>query len=347
MEHLREKFIKDGYEKLMAIKNREVHEFVQKYIELCNPDKVYVHTGTEEDIKYIREKAIEDGEEIKLKTEGHTIHFDGYYDQARDRKNTKFLLPPGVDYGKYIEWMDREKGLAEIHELMKDIMKGKHLYVCFYNLGPIGSEFGIPCVQLTDSAYVVHSENLLYRNGYEEFIKKGKKFTFFKFIHSAGELDERKNSKNIDKRRVYIDLLDNTVYSINTQYGGNAIGLKKLSLRLAIYKASKEGWLAEHMLIVGINGPKKRVTYFTGAFPSLCGKTSTAMMPGERLIGDDIAYLKNIKGKVYAVNVERGMFGIIEGVNPEDDPLIYKALTTPGEVIFCNVLMTEDGDVFW
>ena len=347
METLKEKFIGDGFEKLLKIQNQKVIEFVKKYAELCNPDKIYVNTGTPSDFEYIKNKAIEDGEEIKLAIEGHTIHFDGYYDQARDRKNTKFLLPPGVDYGKYIEWMERDKGLEEIHEIMKDIMKGKPLYVCFYTLGPVGSEFSIPSVQLTDSAYVAHSENILYRQGYEEFLKRGKKFDFFKFVHSAGELDERKTSKNLDKRRIYIDLLDNTVYSINTQYGGNSIGLKKLSLRLAIYKASKEGWLSEHMLIVGINGPKKRVTYFTGAFPSLCGKTSTAMMEGERLIGDDIAYLRKKKGKVYAVNVEKGMFGIIEGINPVDDPIIFKALKTPGDVIFSNVLMKEDGDVYW
>ncbi|MEO0230996.1 MAG: phosphoenolpyruvate carboxykinase (GTP) [candidate division WOR-3 bacterium] len=347
MEHIKGKFIGEGWERILKIKNPDVYKFIEKYVELCNPDKVYVNIGTEEDLKYIREKAIEDGEEIKLKIEGHTIHFDGYYDQARDRKNTKFLLPPGVDYGKYIEWMERDKGLEEIHELMKDIMKGKTLYISFYTLGPAPSDFAIPCIQLTDSAYVAHSENILYRQGYEEFLRKGKKFVFFKFIHSAGELDERKTSKNIDKRRVYIDLIDNTVYSINTQYGGNSIGLKKLSLRLGIYKASKEDWLMEHMLIVGINGPKGRVTYFTGAFPSLCGKTSTAMMQGERLIGDDIAILKNKKGRVYAVNIEKGMFGIIEGINPEDDPIIYKALTSPGEVIFSNILMTEDGDVYW
>ncbi|MCS7203055.1 MAG: phosphoenolpyruvate carboxykinase (GTP) [Thermodesulfovibrio sp.] len=347
MKHLREKFLENSYERLMKIRSADVCKFIEKYAELCNPRNIYVNIGTPEDIEYIRKKAIEDGEEIKLKMEGHTVHFDGYYDQARDRKNTKFLLPAGVDYGKYIEWIERDEGLIEIHELMKDIMKDKILYVCFYMLGPANSEFSIPCIQLTDSAYVVHSENILYRQGYEEFLKERKKFTFFKFIHSAGELDERKTSKNIDKRRVYIDLLDNTVYSINTQYGGNSIGLKKLSLRLAIYKASKEGWLAEHMLIIGINGPKKRVTYFTGAFPSLCGKTSTAMMPDERLIGDDIAYLRSKKGKIYAVNIEKGMFGIIEGINPSDDPLIHKGLTTPGDVIFSNVLMSEDGEVYW
>ncbi len=347
MEKFKQKFIGESYERLMKLGNEELNKFVEKYVELCNPEKIYVSAGTPEDLKYIKEKSIEDGEEMRLKIEGHTAHFDGYYDQARDKERTKFLLPPGVDYGKYINWMERDKGLEEIHDLMKDIMKGKTMYVCFYTLGPAGSEFSMLAVQLTDSAYVAHSENILYRQGYEDFIKRGPNTEFFRFVHSAGELDERKTSKNIDKRRVYIDLMDRIVYSINTQYGGNAIGLKKLALRLAIHKASQEGWLAEHMLIVGINGPGGRVTYITGAFPSLCGKTSTAMMPGERLVGDDIAYLHKKNGKVYAVNVERGMFGIIQGINSKDDPIIFKALHSPGDIIFSNILVTEDKSVYW
>ncbi len=347
MEKFKQKFIGESYERLMKLGNEELNKFVEKYVELCNPEKIYVSAGTPEDLKYIKEKSIETGEEMRLKIEGHTAHFDGYYDQARDKERTKFLLPPGMDYGKYINWMERDKGLEEIHELMKDIMKGKTMYVCFYTLGPAGSEFSILAVQLTDSAYVAHSENILYRQGYQDFLKRGSDAKFFKFVHSAGELDERMTSKNIDKRRVYIDLIDKIVYSINTQYGGNAIGLKKLALRLAIHKASQEGWLAEHMLIVGINGPDGRVTYITGAFPSLCGKTSTAMMPGERLIGDDIAYLHKKNGKVYAVNVERGMFGIIQGINSKDDPIIFKALHSPGDIIFSNILVTEDKSVYW
>ncbi|HZK41265.1 MAG TPA: phosphoenolpyruvate carboxykinase domain-containing protein, partial [Atribacterota bacterium] len=117
---------------------------------------------------------------------------------------------------------------------------------------------------------------------------------------------------------------------------------KKLAFRLAIKKANEEEWLAEHMFIMGVHGPKDRVTYFTGAFPSACGKTSTAMIPGQSVVGDDIAYLKKINGIVRAANVENGIFGIIQDVNPQDDPLIYKALITPRELIFSNVLITDD-----
>lgn len=351
VEILRERLEEQDYQKLMRIRNPALHRFVAKYVELCNPDKVFVSTDSEEDIRYVREAAIRNREEAKLAREGHTVHFDGYYDQARDKANTKFLLPKGVDLGPEINSMDREEGLREIHEILRDIMVGHELYVKFFCLGPVNSVFTIPCVQLTDSSYVAHSEDLLYRQGYQEFVRLGERARFFKFVHSQGQLVEAGLgllvSKNIDKRRVYIDLEDETIYSTNTQYGGNTIGLKKLAMRLAINRASKEGWLTEHMLILGVHGPGGRISYFTGAFPSMCGKTSTAMIEGETIVGDDIAYLRKIDGKVRAVNVEKGIFGIIEGINSRDDPLQWKALHKPGEIIFSNVLVTEDGDVYW
>src|SRR5450830_1002872 len=153
----------------------------------------------------------------------------------------------------------------------------------------------------------------------EEFKNSGAGVEHFRFLHSAGRL-ENGVCADIDKRRVYIDLEENTVYSANTQYGGNTMGLKKLAMRLGISKGLKEGWLTEHMFIVGVPGNNGRKTYLTGAFPSMCGKTSTAMIPGQTIIGDDIAYIKKINGKVRAVNVECGIFGIIQDVNPHDDP---------------------------
>jgi phosphoenolpyruvate carboxykinase (GTP) len=229
------------------------------------------------------------------------------------------------------------------------------MLICFWCLGPINSDFSIACIQITDSPYVAHSESILYRPGYGQFKKIGTSQEFFRFIHSEGEL-ENFVSKNIDKRRIYIDLEEDLVYSVNTQYGGNTIGLKKLALRLAIQKASKQGWLAEHMFVMGAHpaplrggahGPAGRVTYFAGAFPSACGKTSTSMLPGQTIVGDDIAYLRKRGGQVRCVNVEKGIFGIIRDVNTEDDPIIYEALTNPGEVIFSNVLIDENRKPHW
>lgn len=337
----------ENYQKLARIDHPELHRFIAKYIELCNPDEVFVCTDSSHDIDYIRQSALRNSEESRLAIDGHTVHFDSYYDQGRDREHTNILVPKGVALGSSIVTGDREQELKEIHEILKDMMKGKELYIRFFCLGPTNSDFSIPCLQLTDSSYVAHSEDLLYRPGYEEFIRQGASAHFFKFVHSQGELDERNVSKNLDKRRIYIDLEDEVVYSANTQYGGNTIGLKKLAMRLAINQGAKEGWLTEHMLIMGIKGPGERVTYFTGAFPSLCGKTSTAMLENEIIVGDDIAYLREKDGEVRAVNVEKGVFGIIMGINSKDDPIQWKVLHSPGEIIFSNVLVTEGRKVFW
>jgi len=346
-ENLKKRLSKDGYEKLSKTNNPALFQFIARYVELCHPEKIFVCADTPEDVKYLRETALKNGEESKLAVKGHTIHFDNYKDQGRDKKNTGILVPQGINLGEAIETKDRDTGLKDIYEVLKEIMKGKELYILFFCLGPSNSIFSIPAVQLTDSSYVAHSETLLYRPGYAEFVRQGPKARFFKFVHSQGELDERKTCKNLDKRRIFIDLEEDIVYSTNTQYGGNTIGLKKLAMRLAINRGSKEGWLTEHMLVMGIHGPKKRITYFLGAFPSLCGKTSTAMLDGETIVGDDIAYLRKKDGEVRAVNVEKGMFGIIMGVNSKDDPSQWKALNNPGEIIFSNVLVAEDKKVYW
>lgn len=346
-QSLKERLEEDNFKKIQGIGNSSLNEFLVKFIEILNPEKVFVCTDEPADIQYIREKALRDGEEQELAIPGQTVHFDNYFDQARDKKNTAILLPKGKRLDRVITTLDRETGLKDIFQILPNIMKGKELLIRFFCLGPTNSPFSIPAVQLTDSAYVAHSEDLLYRKGYQEFIRQGSGARFFKFIHSQGELDERKSCKNLDQRRVYIDLEEDTVYSTNTQYGGNTIGLKKLAMRLAINRGSQEGWLTEHMLVMGIRGPQNRLTYFTGAFPSLCGKTSTAMLEGENIVGDDIAYLRKAKDEVRAVNVERGIFGIIMGINSKDDPIQWNALHSPNELIYSNILVTPDKQAFW
>jgi phosphoenolpyruvate carboxykinase (GTP) len=231
-------------------------------------------------------------------------------------------------------------------------MKGREMYVCFFSLGPVDSHFAIPCLQITDSAYVAHSEKILYRTGFKLFENLDAKTKFFRIVHSQGQTVEAglglRVCKDIKDRRVYIDLVDETVYSVNTQYGGNTIGLKKLSMRLAIQRACNEDWLTEHMFIMSVGARNGRRVYLTGAFPSMCGKTTTSMVPGETMLGDDIAYLRIADDCVRAVNVERGMFGIIHGINKTDDELQWKALRDPNtEVIFSNILVKPDGEVYW
>jgi len=343
---LKEKLDKVNFEKLAALENPAIIDFVSEYIELCNPASVFVRTDSAADAEYIRKKTLVLGEEKALATTGHTIHFDGPQDQARDKKNTRYLLPKDSEMSVHLNSIEREKGLAEIRDILKGIMQGKQMYVCFFCLGPCDSGFSLLAVQLTDSSYVAHSEDILYRPGYEQFKKQKGIASFFKFVHSAGEL-ENSVSKAIDKRRVYIDLANELVYSVNTQYAGNTVGLKKLSLRLAIQKAAGEDWLAEHMFLMGIKDRGGQKAYFCGAYPSMCGKTSTAMVPGETIVGDDIAYLRAREGKAYAVNVERGIFGIIKDINADDDPLVYKVLSREGEVIFSNILVDDNNMPFW
>ncbi|MBU1427673.1 phosphoenolpyruvate carboxykinase (GTP) [bacterium] len=332
-------------QKLEKLNNQHVIKIVEETIQLCKPAKVTMITDSKEDINYVRELALNNGEEKKLKMEGHTIHFDGYYDQARDKANTRYLLSKDVDWGIKVNSIEKDKGLKEIYSFLDGSMNGKEMLVRFFSLGPNNSVFSLKALQITDSAYVAHSEDILYRPAYEEFKKLNGSPDFFFFLHSAGRL-ENGVSVDIDKRRIYIDLEKNRVYSVNNQYAGNSLGLKKLAFRLAIKKANEEGWLAEHMFIMGVHGPNGRITYFTGAYPSACGKTSTAMIPGQTVVGDDIAYLRKIDGVIRAVNMESGIFGIIHSVNSEDDPVIYQALTTPGEVIFSNVLI-NNGVPYW
>jgi phosphoenolpyruvate carboxykinase (GTP) len=348
---LRLRLSQKDIDKINRIDNHDVHAFIARYIDLCDPSTIAVYDDSNQDIRKTREAAIRFHEEASLAIAHHTIHFDGYYDQARDKKQTKFLIPNEENLGPELNSMKRQEGLDEIHDIMRNIMNGHQLHIKFYCLGPLNSPFSIPCVQLTDSAYVAHSEDLLYRQGYQEFIRRKEPYRFFKFVHSAGALEPAGLgllvSKNIDKRRIYIDLEDNIVYSANTQYGGNTIGLKKLAMRLAIHHAYKEKWLTEHMLLMGVGGPNGRVSYFTGAFPSMCGKTSTAMVKGETVLGDDIAYLRSIDGEVRGVNVESGIFGIIEGINPENDPIQWNILKESHEIIFTNQLVTDERMNYW
>jgi len=343
---LRSTLDKVAYDRLMAIKNQRLHAFVADAIQLCQPERVWVSTDSADDLEYTRRMALESGEERPLAIPGHTVHFDGIDDQGRDREVTKYLVPATDRLSPALNQIEREQGLAEVRGLLNGAMKGRIMIVRFLTLGPANSIFSIPCVECTDSWYVSHSLNLLYRLGYNDFVRLDPKAEFFATLHSSGKVDERMISVESDKKRIYIDYTTDTVYSVNTQYGGNTIGLKKLALRLTIRKADREGWLAEHMFLMGVNGPGGRKTYLAGAFPSACGKTSTAMLPGETILGDDIAYFKAVDGRCMAANAEAGIFGIIQNVNAKDDPTIWEVLTKPGEVIFSNVLV-KDGRPYW
>jgi phosphoenolpyruvate carboxykinase (GTP) len=343
-EVLESKLDSDSLGKLLALNNTPLNEIIADAIVKFQPDSVFVSTGSPEDSERVREQAVRLGEEKSLVMSGHTIHYDGYEDQGRDPVNTKFLVSGGTSLGPALKTVDRQEGLDEINRIMNGIMRGKEMVVSFYSLGPLGTEFAIPCLQITDSYYVAHSEDILYRSGYELFKSETGSEEFFVFLHSAGALEDS-ISHDIGLRRMFIDLEKNFVYSVNTQYAGNTVAAKKLAHRLAIRRAAEEDWLSEHFFISGVpsyEGGKS--TYIAGAFPSWCGKTSTSML--FNIVGDDLAHVRKKDGKVYAANVEKGIFGVIKDVNPEDDPYCHELLVRPGEVIFSNVL-EADGRPYW
>jgi len=338
------KLFGNDMERLKKIENRNLEKFIDEFIDLFKPSKIFVLTDSEEDRRFLREMALKEREENLLLNKNHTYHFDNYYDQARDKENTRILTPNGEKL-PFINTVKRDEGLREIKEIMRGQMKGRTMIIGFFSLGPLDSPLSLKAVQLTDSFYVAHSETILYRTAYNYFLEN-ENVPFMKFVHSQGELDERMTSKNIPKRRIYFDLEDYTAYSVNTQYAGNTVGLKKPAFRLTIGKALREGWLSEHMFLMGVNGPKGRTTYLTGAFPSMCGKTSTCMIPGEKLVGDDLVFMRINDGKPLAINIENGVFGIIDGINEKDDPIIWNVIHSDEEVIFSNVLVSN-GKPYW
>ncbi|NON61909.1 phosphoenolpyruvate carboxykinase domain-containing protein, partial [Acidianus sp. RZ1] len=313
---------------LLRLNNDSLLSFLDEMVSICEPETVYI-VENKDDAEYVKRKAIDTGEEIPLKVEGHTIHFDPPQDQARARDDT-FILGEKIPF---VNTKPKEEGLEEVLSLLRGSMNGREMFVGFYSLGPSGSPRRFLAVQISDSPYVIHSENILYRMSFSDF--KGN-IPFFKFVHSKGELD-------IKKRRIVVDIENEIVYSVNTTYAGNSIGLKKLALRLTLNRAIKEGWLSEHMAIIGLSG-KDRDHYITASFPSGSGKTSTSMIG--KLISDDLAIILNINGEMRSWNPEIGVFGIIHGVNQTDDPIIWDVLNSPGEVIFSNVLMKDDGTVY-
>lgn len=344
---LKGKMSDKSFAKLDALKNEKVMEFVGSFAEHCNPASIYVCDDSAEDVAYVKEIALKNGEEHPMANSEQTIHWDGYGDQARDKVNTRYMVyPENMEKMKAMNSYAYDEALEEIMGIAKNNMAGKEAYVKFFTEGPAESPFTIPCVQFTDSSYVTHSETILYRAGYAHFLNNPGCDDFFRFIHSAGECDERGCVVNLDKRRIYMDTQNNIVYSMNAQYAGNSVGLKKHAMRLAINKAGQEGWLCEHMFLMACLN-KGRKTYFAGAYPSACGKTATAMIPGEQIVGDDIVYFKKIDDEFRGVNVEQGIFGIIKDVNAQDDPVIFENAMKNQEVIFSNILQGPDKMPYW
>jgi len=334
--------------RIQEIKNSEVAVKIANSIAMCEPETIFINTGSESDRAYIREMALKNGEEANLPMDGHTIHFDLKDEQGRIIDRTYYISNEGEDISSLANKMDRAKALIDIRDKMTGIMRGKTMIIGFYMRGPIGSPASNPALEITSSGYVSHSAEILYRNAFSNFDKEvDRRGHFYTNIHSEG----LNRPEDLPNARVFMDRSHRTTYSFNCTYAGNTLLLKKGNHRFSVDKAVYENRgneLSEHMFITGIEAPGGRITWCTGAAPSGCGKTTTAMA-GHHFVGDDLAQMWiDENGTIRSINPECGIFGIVEDVNREGDPYLMKLLREPGtEVIWSNVLIDENGVPHW
>lgn len=347
-ELFEKKLDRENLSKLLKINQKDVLLKIANSIAMCQPDNVFVSAGSEEDRQYIRDLALKNREETKLAMKGHTVHFDLKEEQGRITDRTFYIMNEGEEINSLAKKILRDEALNDIRDKMSGIMRGKVMLIGFYMRGPLGSPVSNPAMEITSSAYVLHSAEILYRNAYFYLDKEVDRLGhFYTNIHSQGQ----NRPEDLPNARVYMDRSYQTTYSINCTYAGNTLLLKKGNHRFSVDKAvykNRGNELSEHMFITGIEGPEGRLTWFAGAAPSGCGKTTTAMA-GHHFIGDDLAQIwidKN--GAIRSVNPECGIFGIVENLNWEGDPLLMELLKKEGtEVIWSNVLIDEKGLPHW
>ena len=334
--------------KLSLIKNASILRKIANAIVLCDPDSVFINTASDEDRQFIRDLSIEKGEESKLPMDGHTIHYDLKDEQGRIIDRTFYIHNEGEEVNTLAKLKDRSDALKDIQDKMTGIMRGKTMIIGFYLRGPVGAPASNPAVEISSSTYVLHSADILYRNVYSDFDQEVEKLGhFYTNIHSEG----LNRPEDLPNARVFMDRSHLTTYSFNCTYAGNTLLMKKGNHRFSVDRSvyeKREEQLAEHMFITGIEGPGNRVTWMIGAAPSGCGKTTSAMA-GDQFVGDDLAQCWIAEdGSVRSINPEAGIFGIVEDVNWEGDPILMECLRNPGtEVIWSNVLIDENGVPQW
>jgi phosphoenolpyruvate carboxykinase (GTP) len=348
MDVLGKRLTPDQLERLQFIKNSSVLEKIANAIVMCDPDRVFVNTGSAQDQQVIRELALQKGEEQALPMPDHTIHYDLKEEQGRIIDRTYYIANDDELVSSLAKRMSRTEALETVRQGLAGLMKGMTMIIGFYSRGPVGAQVSNPAMEITSSSYVSHSAELLYRNIYADFEKEvDRAGHFYTNIHSEG----LNRPEDLPEARVLMDRSHRTTYSYKCTYAGNTLLLKKGNHRFSVDRSVYEKRaleLAEHMFITGIDGPGGRVTWVAGAAPSGCGKTTTAMA-GNHFVGDDLAQMWIAgDGSVRSINPEAGIFGIVEDVNRDGDPLLMKCLREPGtEVIWTNVLIDADGTPHW
>lgn len=334
-------------------KNLKLNRFAERAEKLCKPDKVIWIDGSAELFDRLRTEAIKNGELIPLNPEKLPdcyLHRSATNDVARVEGRTFICCERQEDAGPTNNWMAPDKAYEMLESIFNGCMRGRTMYVIPYSMGKPGSPFTKIGIEITDSLYVVFSMNIMTRVGREVLEALGETGEFVEGLHSTAQLDE-------EKRYICHFPQDNAIWSVNSGYGGNVLlGKKCFALRIASCQARKEGWLAEHMLILGLTKPDGKTRYICAAFPSACGKTNLAMLiPPEGFlrkgykvttVGDDIAWLRPGKnGGLYAVNPENGFFGVAPGTNEKSNPNAL-ACTSKG-TIFTNVVQNLDDNTVW
>ena len=334
--------------RIRRLRHPDVLIKIANSIAMCDPGRVYINTGTDADRAFIRQLALNKGEEAVLAMDGHTIHYDLKEEQGRIIDRTYYIANPDEKISSLANKILRDDARTVVREKMAGIMNGATMVVGLYIRGPVGAAASNPALEITSSAYVSHSAEILYRNAFDDFEKEVERLGhFYTNVHSEG----LNRPEDLPNARVFMDRSHRTTYSFNCTYAGNTLLLKKGNHRFSVDKAVYEGKgleLAEHMFITGIDGPGGRVTWVAGAAPSGCGKTTTAMA-GNHFVGDDLAQMWiDGNNSVRSINPECGIFGIVEDVNREGDPMLMDRLRNPGsEVIWSNVLIDEDGVPHW
>lgn len=331
----------------------ELLRWIDESAALCGPDNIVWIDGTESQKKDLQDQAVKNGEILPLNEEklpGCFYHRSHPNDVARSEQLTFICTTENNDAGPTNNWMPPQEAYRRAREIFSGSMKGRTMYVIPFSMGPVGSSFSKIGVQVTDSIYVVLNMLIMTRAGRSVLDRLGERGEFTRCLHGKADL-------NIERRLILHFPEDNAIWSVGSGYGGNALlGKKCLALRIASYLGKKEGWLAEHMLILGVEEPNGRTRYVTAAFPSACGKTNLAMMiPPEGLrakgykiwtVGDDIAWLKvGADGGLWAVNPEAGFFGVGPGTNSVSNPNAVAAIQK--NTIYTNVALKPDGTVWW
>ncbi len=335
----------------MASQNAALNQWVDSIAALTHPKNIHWCTGTEDEYQNLIQRMLADGDLLQLNEESYPncyLHRSNPTDVARTEHLTFVCTPQKDDAGPNNNWMLPADGHKKIDELFENCMKGRTLYVVPYCMGPIDSPHSRCGVEITDSAYVVVNMKIMTRMGTAALARIEKNGSFVKGLHSVGDL-------NINRRFVMHFPEELTIKSIGSGYGGNALlGKKCHALRIGSFQARREGWLAEHMLIVGIENPQGERTYVAAAFPSACGKTNLAMLippasyKGWKVwtVGDDIAWMHiGSDGRLYAINPEAGFFGVVPGTSTKTNPNALK--TIQHDTIYTNVALMKNGEPWW